>query len=96
MLVYKALHGLPPKYISDLLLHYERSRPLRLSGAGLLTVKTKHGEAAFAEFEAPINKVACGNRILYTADCHIWDLILCIPYKPAKPSARCHGFKAAS
>ena len=36
--VYKALNGLGPKYISDLLLHYEPSRPLRSSGSGLLSV----------------------------------------------------------
>ncbi|MDF4331524.1 hypothetical protein P3396_23550, partial [Vibrio parahaemolyticus] len=29
LLVYKALNGLGPKYISDLLVHYEASRPLR-------------------------------------------------------------------
>ena len=53
--VYKALNGLGPKYISDLLLHYEPSKLLRLSGTGLLSVprvKTKHGEAAFS-FYAP-------------------------------------------
>ncbi|KAK9522346.1 hypothetical protein VZT92_018819 [Zoarces viviparus] len=55
LLVYKALNGLGPKYISDLLLPYEPSRPLRSSGTGLLSVprvRTKHGEAAFS-FSAP-------------------------------------------
>ena len=55
LLVYKALNGLGPKYISDLLVRYEASRPLRSSGTGLLSVpriKTKHGEAAFS-FYAP-------------------------------------------
>lgn len=55
LLVYKALNGLGPKYISDLLIFYEPSRSLRSSGAGLLTVprvRTKHGEAAFS-FYAP-------------------------------------------
>ncbi|XP_068571421.1 uncharacterized protein [Cebidichthys violaceus] len=55
LLVYKALNGLGPKYISDLLLPYVPSRPLRSSGTGLLSVprvRTKHGEAAFS-FSAP-------------------------------------------
>ncbi|XP_032872790.1 uncharacterized protein LOC116970201, partial [Amblyraja radiata] len=55
LLVYKALNGLGPKYISDLLLSYEPPRPLRSSGTGLLCVprvRTKHGEAAFS-FYAP-------------------------------------------
>ena len=55
LLVFKALNGLGPKYISDLLIRYEPSRPLRSSGTGLLSVprvKTKHGEAAFS-FYAP-------------------------------------------
>ncbi|MDG2594948.1 hypothetical protein P7M37_24555, partial [Vibrio parahaemolyticus] len=55
LLVYKALNGLGPKYISDILVHYEASRPLRSSGTGLLSVpriKTKRGEAA-SSFYAP-------------------------------------------
>uniref|UniRef100_A0A669DF59 Reverse transcriptase domain-containing protein n=1 Tax=Oreochromis niloticus TaxID=8128 RepID=A0A669DF59_ORENI len=51
MLVYKALNGLGPKYISDLLTQYEPSRSLRSSGSGLLSVprvRTRHGEAAFS------------------------------------------------
>uniref|UniRef100_A0A3P9CEN2 SGNH hydrolase-type esterase domain-containing protein n=1 Tax=Maylandia zebra TaxID=106582 RepID=A0A3P9CEN2_9CICH len=55
MLVYKALNGLGPKYISDLLTQYEPSRSLRSSGSGLLSVprvRTRHGEAAFS-FYAP-------------------------------------------
>ena len=36
LLVYKALNGLGPQYISDLLLRYEPSRPLRLSGTACL------------------------------------------------------------
>ena len=51
LLVYKALNGLGPKYISDLLVRYEAPRPLRSSGTGLLSVpriKTKQGEAAFS------------------------------------------------
>ena len=53
LLVYKALNGLGPKYITDLLTNYEPSRPLRSSGTGLLTVprvRTKHGEAAFSYY----------------------------------------------
>uniref|UniRef100_A0AAQ5X7A8 Reverse transcriptase domain-containing protein n=1 Tax=Amphiprion ocellaris TaxID=80972 RepID=A0AAQ5X7A8_AMPOC len=55
LLVYKALNGLGPKYIRDLLTQYIPTRPLRSSGSGLLLVprvKTKHGEAAFS-FYAP-------------------------------------------
>ena len=51
LLVYKAPNGLGPKHISDLLLWYEPSRPLRSSGTGLFSVprvKTKHREAAFS------------------------------------------------
>lgn len=43
--------------MSDLLLCYEPSRPLRSSGSGLLTVprvRIKRGEAAFS-FYAPFN-----------------------------------------
>ena len=53
LIVYKSLNGLGPRYISDLLLHYEPSRPLRSSGTGLLIVprtNTKHGEAAFCHY----------------------------------------------
>ncbi len=49
------MNSLGPKYIYDLLLRYEPSRPLRWSGTGLLTVPrvtTKHREAAFS-FYAP-------------------------------------------
>ncbi|KAF7648040.1 hypothetical protein LDENG_00162940, partial [Lucifuga dentata] len=56
LLVYKAINGLGPKYISNLLLCYELSRHLRSSGSGLLTVprdRTKHGEAAFSLY-APV------------------------------------------
>ena len=51
LLVYKALNGLGPKYILDLLVPYEASRTLRSSGTGLLCVpktRTKQGEAAFS------------------------------------------------
>ena len=53
LLVYKALNGFGPEYISDLLLHYKPPRPLRSSGTGPLLVpgvKTKHGEAAFSYY----------------------------------------------
>ncbi|KAK7879696.1 hypothetical protein WMY93_033597 [Mugilogobius chulae] len=46
LLVFKSLHGLAPKYISDMLVRYEASRTLRTSGTGLLLVprvRTKHG-----------------------------------------------------
>lgn len=44
LVVYKALNGLEPKYISNLFVYYETSRPLRASATGLLSVtrmKTK-------------------------------------------------------
>ena len=51
LVVYKALNGLGPKYILDLLVLYEAPRPLRSSGTGLLCVprtRTKQSEAAFS------------------------------------------------
>ena len=42
MLVYKALNGLGPKYISDLLTQYEPSRPLRSSGSSFLSVPSQN------------------------------------------------------
>ena len=54
LLVYKALNGFWPKYISDLLPWSEPSRPLRSSGSGLLSVpgvRTDDGEAAFSYYE---------------------------------------------
>ena len=53
LLVYKALTGFGPKYISDLLPHYEPSKPQRLSGSVMLSVprvRTKHGEAALSYY----------------------------------------------
>ena len=55
LLVNEVLNDL--KYISDLLLRYEPSRPLRSSGTRLLSVprvKTKHGEAAFSFYDPHI------------------------------------------
>ncbi|KAK7899424.1 hypothetical protein WMY93_020277 [Mugilogobius chulae] len=55
LLVFKSLHGLAPKYISDMLVRYEPSRTLRTSGTGLLLVprvRTKHGESAFQFYAA--------------------------------------------
>ncbi|KAK7901621.1 hypothetical protein WMY93_018390 [Mugilogobius chulae] len=46
LLVFKSLHGLAPKYISDMLVRYEPSRTLRTSGTGILLVprvRTKRG-----------------------------------------------------
>uniref|UniRef100_A0A3B4BKU5 G-protein coupled receptors family 1 profile domain-containing protein n=1 Tax=Periophthalmus magnuspinnatus TaxID=409849 RepID=A0A3B4BKU5_9GOBI len=40
LLLYKSLHGLGPKYISDMLVPYEPSRTLRTSGTSLLLVYT--------------------------------------------------------
>ena len=51
LLVFKALNGLSPSYLSDLLLNYEPSRTLRSSDRGLLLIpkirSKTHGEAAF-------------------------------------------------
>ena len=55
LLTYKALNGLGPQYMSDMLPCYEPPRALRSSGAGLLIVprlRTKHAEVAFS-FYAP-------------------------------------------
>jgi len=57
LLVYKSLHGLAPKYISDMLVPYEPARTLRSTGTGLMLVprvRTKHGEAAFQIHTAKI------------------------------------------
>ena len=57
LLVYKSLHGLALKYISDMIVPYEPSRTLRRSGLGLFkkpSVSTKCGEAAFLFYEANI------------------------------------------
>jgi len=54
-LLYKCLHGLAPKYISEMLEQYEPTRTLRTLGRGLLLVprvKTKQGEGVF-QFYAP-------------------------------------------
>ncbi|KAK7877377.1 hypothetical protein WMY93_031914 [Mugilogobius chulae] len=57
LLVFKSLHGLAPKYISDMLVPYEPSRTLRTLGIGLLLVprvRTKRGESAFQFYAAKI------------------------------------------
>lgn len=43
LMVYKAFNGLGAKYISDLLLNYELSRPLSSFGTGLLSVPRVRG-----------------------------------------------------
>ncbi|KAF4070683.1 hypothetical protein AMELA_G00288330 [Ameiurus melas] len=56
LLTYKALHGLAPQYLSDLLVLYDLPRLLRSKGAGYLTlpriVKATAGGRAFA-YRAP-------------------------------------------
>uniref|UniRef100_A0A3B4C3D6 Reverse transcriptase domain-containing protein n=1 Tax=Pygocentrus nattereri TaxID=42514 RepID=A0A3B4C3D6_PYGNA len=56
LLTYKALHGLAPEYLQDLISHYEPSRPLRSQSAGLLIVpriqKVSSGGRAFS-YKAP-------------------------------------------
>lgn len=49
LMVYKAFNGLGAKYISDLLLNYELSRPLSSSGTGLLS-------AGLPEPSVPLNQ----------------------------------------
>lgn len=53
LLTYKSLHGLGPKYITDMLPLYKPSRPLRSSETNLLViprVNTKHGKAGFSYY----------------------------------------------
>ena len=56
LLTYKALHGLSPSYLKDLIIPYSLSRSLRSSGAGLLSLpkvkKKSAGQRAFA-YRAP-------------------------------------------
>ena len=56
LLTYKALHGLSPLYLKDLIIPYSPSRSLRSSGAGLLLLpkvkKKSAGQRAFA-YRAP-------------------------------------------
>ena len=56
LLTYKALHGLSPSYLKDLIIPYSPSRSLRSSGAGLLSLpkvkKKSAGQRAFA-YRAP-------------------------------------------
>ena len=51
LMVYKCLNGLGPSYLSELLLPYEPSRPLRSSSSRLLVIPKvrthTHGEASF-------------------------------------------------
>ncbi|KAF7649923.1 hypothetical protein LDENG_00133860, partial [Lucifuga dentata] len=64
LLVYKTLHGSGPKYVSDMILQYEPSRPLRSSGSALLSVlrvRTKHGKTAFS-FSA-LEKLLLWNKL---------------------------------
>ncbi|KAL6458600.1 hypothetical protein MHYP_G00320720 [Metynnis hypsauchen] len=53
LLTYKALNGLAPQYLSELLSYYEPSRLLRSQGAGLLLVPR-------------INKAPSGGRVSHT------------------------------
>ncbi|XP_062859981.1 uncharacterized protein LOC134322037, partial [Trichomycterus rosablanca] len=56
LLTYKALHGLAPQYLSELINHYSPARPLRSQDAGLLIVpkikKITAGGRAFS-YKAP-------------------------------------------
>ena len=58
LLVYKALNGLAPQYIRDMLIIYEPARLLRSTGSGLLTVprcNSRAGEAAFCVYAPKIS-----------------------------------------
>ena len=51
LLTYKSLHGLGPKYLTDMIPLHKPSRPLRSSETNLLIiprVNTKHGKAGFS------------------------------------------------
>ena len=52
LLTYKALHGISPSYLKDVIIPYSPSRSLRSSGAGLLSLlkvkKKSAGQRAFA------------------------------------------------
>ncbi len=53
LLVYKALHGLAPRYITDMLTTYTPARTLRATGSGNLLIphtRSKEGEAAFSVY----------------------------------------------
>ena len=53
LLVYKALNGLAPQYITDMLISYTPARTLRSTGSRNLVIprtKTKEGEAAFCVY----------------------------------------------
>ena len=53
LLIYKSLHGLGPKYLTNMLPLHKPSRPLRSSETNLLIiprVNTKHGEAGFSYY----------------------------------------------
>ena len=56
LMVFKCLNGLGPSYLTEMLLPYEPSRPLRSSGRGLLVIPKvrthTHGEASF-QFYGP-------------------------------------------
>ena len=60
LLTYKALNGLAPQYLSELLSHYEPSRLLRSQGAGLLLVPR-------------INKVTSGGRAFSYKAPQLWN-----------------------
>ena len=48
LLTYESLHGLCPKYLTDMLPLHKPSRPLRSSDTNLLN--TKHGKAGFSYY----------------------------------------------
>ena len=53
LLTYKSLHGLGPKYLTDMIPLHNPSRPLRSSETNLLIiprVNTKHGKAGFSYY----------------------------------------------
>jgi hypothetical protein len=70
LLTYKSLHGLVPKYITDILPLNKPSRPLRSSETNLLMVprvNTKHGKAGFSYYATNSwNKVPQDLRLVPT------------------------------
>ncbi|XP_076844395.1 uncharacterized protein LOC143489331 [Brachyhypopomus gauderio] len=60
LLTYKALHGLAPEYLQELISYYEPPRPLRSQGAGLLLVPK-------------INKVTVGGRAFSCKAPQLWN-----------------------
>ena len=78
LLVYKALNGFGLQYISDLLLHYEPSRPLWSSSTGLLSVpgvRIKHGETVFSYYGSHLKQTP--RKLQVCSNSKTEDLLIC-------------------